>query len=227
MKKLLVIFLILFVLSVSHNFAYAQKDSIIDGDEMLVKTAKLLPAGWTMLGYDEVLVIQREEIVYVLFENRINAPESMETIEEINKRIIKEGKKTRAKYVFSYCPKLNQMEIETIKNQNDSIQRIINSLPVKYNIEYLLDKFASSKGGEYYTGKTDEEKSRIEAYYKEKRNLIDEQKKIPNYNSEKYSLYLNIIIGEGDELHLVNPYEVSAEIYKIREILNENLIKIR
>ncbi|MFA5403773.1 MAG: hypothetical protein WC358_02450, partial [Ignavibacteria bacterium] len=202
MKKSL-FFFFLFVLSFSRCFSHISQDSIPDDDKLLSKVKSLLPDGWSILIYEKVLVIQKEELAYILYENRINAPVSMESREDINKRILAKGKMIVPKYVFSYSPKLKQVEIETIKNQNDSLLQIINSLPKKYNIECLLDKFASSKGGEHYTGTTDEEKDRIKEFEKEKKSLLENFKEFPDYNTEKYSLYLDIIIGMEDQLHLV------------------------
>jgi hypothetical protein len=223
MKKFIILFFILFASCISQSFS----DTIPDDDRMLLKVKNLLPEGWSMLRQNDVLAIQRDELIYVLFENMINAPVSMETKEEREQRIIKYGKQERQKYVFSFYPKLSDGEIEKKKNFNDSINNIIFSLPEKYGIKNLLDKFASSKGEEYYTGKTDEENKRIEKYKSEKKSLAEELIRLPEFNSEKYSLYLDMVIGISDEFHLVHPYEASAEMYKIREILYENLIPVK
>lgn len=227
MKKLSVLFFILFVLSLSQCFPRNMGDSIPDDDILLIKVKNLLPAGWSLIKNNDALIIQRDELVYVLFENMINAPVSLESREETEKRIKEKGELKRAMYILSFYPKLSVLEINNIKSHNDSIRNIINLLPDKFEIKDLLDKFASSKGEEVYVGKTDEEKKRIEKYKILKNKLNEELVRLPDFNSEKYSLYIDMIIGRGDEFHLVHPYEASTEMYKIIEILNENLIKIK
>ncbi|MCX6165411.1 MAG: hypothetical protein NTU73_11245 [Ignavibacteriae bacterium] len=227
MRKSLILIFALLVMCVTQNFSFAQKDSVIDDDKLLMKVNNILPTGWSMLRLNDALVIQRDELVYVLFENRINAPVSTETREDVDKRIKEKGKLWRASYVFGFYPKLSDEKIELIKNFNDSIQQIIYALPEKFDIKHLLDKFASSKGEEIYTGITDEEKTRIEKHRIMKNKLTDELIRLPEYNSEKYSLYLDQVIGMEDQLELVYPHEVSTEMYRIRELLNENLIKVK
>jgi hypothetical protein len=226
MKKYLVAFVILFEINFFFSFLYAQQDSVFNDDESLLKVKKLLPAGWKMISTNDTLIIEREDSVYVLSENRINAPESSETRDEINKRIMKYGRLEKPGLIFRYYTKLDSSEMATTKELSITLQKIIYSLPEKFEIEHLIDKFAMSKGEEIYIGKTSDEKERIENYYKEKNKLFSEIPRLPDFNSEKYSLYLDMIIGMEDQMHLIYPYEVSGEIFKIREILNENLEKI-
>ena len=228
MKKLVFIILIYFIASQSLCYSGVLRDSIIDGDKLLSKIQNLLPAGWSFLNYENnALVIQREELVFVLYENRINAPVSRETREEIDKRIIENGKQWRSKYDIGFYPLMKNEEMESIRKHNDSIQEIINYLPEKYNVKHLLDKFSMSKGEEIYTGKTTEEKERIESFYTTKKELLNRFRRLPDYNSEKYSLYIDLIQGMEDQMHLIYPHSASEEMYKIREILDENLIKVK
>jgi hypothetical protein len=223
MKKYVVFFAVLLAIN---SFLYAQQDSIYINDESLSKVKKLLPVGWKMINTNDTLIIEREDSAYVLSENRINAPESSETRDEINKRIIKYGRLEKPKFIFRFYTRLDSSEMATSKVLSITLQKIIYSLPEKYEIGHLIDKFAMSKGEEVYIGKTSDEKERIENYYKEKNKLFSEIPRLPDFNSEKYSLYLDMIIGMEDQLHLIYPYEVSGEIYKINNILNENLEKI-
>jgi hypothetical protein len=227
MKKYFVFFTMLFALNSSMHFLYAQQDSIYNNDALLLKVKNLLPAGWSMNSHKDTLIIQREDSAYVSYENRINAPVSRETRDEVNKRIIKNGIREKPRFVFRYYTKLDSSEIATSKVLSITLQKIIYSLPEKYEIEHLLDKFAISKGEEIYVGKTNEDNERIENYYKEKNKLLNEIPRLPDFNSEKYSLYLEMIIGSEDQMHLVYPYEVSTEMYSIRKILDENLIIVK
>jgi hypothetical protein len=226
MNKISFLFFLISVLSISECYPCTQQDSVPGSDIMLTKVKSLLPKGWSMSSSNDTLFIQRDDSAYIFYENRINAPVSRESREEINKRIIKNGFRERPGFIIRFYTKLDSSELATSKVLNITLQKIIYALPEKFDIEYLRDKFAMSKGEEIYTGKTDEEKERIEDYYKEKNKMLKEIPRLPDFNSEKYSLYLDMVTGMEDQMHLVYPYDISTEIYKIRELLNENLIMI-
>lgn len=226
MKKLSVLFFIFFIFDISQCYPGTAQDSVPGNDLMLMNLKNLLPLGWSISSSHDTLFILKEDSAYILYENRINAPVSAETRDEINKRITKNGKQERPGFIFRFYNKLDSNELATSIILNLAVQKIIYYLPQKYEIEHLRDKFAMSKGEEIYTGKTDDDRKRIEDYYYEKNKRLNEIQRLPDYNSEKYSLYLDMVTGMEDQMHLVYPFEVSAEIYKIRNLLNEVLIKI-
>lgn len=224
MKKLLIS---IFVLVLSGGTSVAQQNKLIEEDYLLSKVNNSLPAGWEIFSpANDVIIVQRIEPVYLLDENRINAPESIESKEDLEKRIKKYGKQVKSIFQFKYYDKLTEENIESAKKLNDSIYIIVNSLPKKYKIENLRDNFVSSKGEVKFNGNTDEEIERIKKYEIEKYNLFDKILKLPDYNSEKYSLYLDISLGMEDEMHLVWPFEASSEMFKVKEVLDKNLIKV-
>lgn len=65
----------------------------IASDAALGQLQRTLPKGWTMKINGDQLVIQSVADVWVLFENRINAPENRESEAQRIARIIKYGKK--------------------------------------------------------------------------------------------------------------------------------------
>lgn len=164
MKNLFFVLLLAFVFLCSECKSSVPADSIKSGDKLIDKAGSLLPEGWQIHIYknheneNSILLIQNNKEVYVLQENRINAPVSTETEEEHINRIKKNGKLDNPAFFYDLYDKMSDEEIKTIRNYNDSIQQLIYSLPEKYNIKHLLDKFSLSKGQEIYTGKTDEEK---------------------------------------------------------------------
>lgn len=227
MKKLLISIFIFLVLVISGGTSIAQQNKLIEEDYLLLKVNNSLPAGWEIFSpTSSIIIIQRIEPVYLLDENRINAPESVESKEDLEKRIKKYGKQVKSIFEFKYYDKLTEENIESAKKLNDSIYIIINTLPKKYKIENLRDNFVSSKGEVKFNGNTDEEIERIKKYEIEKYNLLDKISKLPDYNSEKYSLYLDLSLGMDDEMHIVWPFEVSSEMFKVKEILDKNLLKV-
>jgi len=206
----------------------AQKNLSVDSDSRLLKLKESLPSGWEMISQIKgVLTIQKEATVYVLFENLINAPANIETKEELDKRIKTNGKQVQPHFEFKYYDRLSDAFIEYAKKKNDSVYTVIKSLPKKYKIENLKDKFASSKGEDIYTGNSDEDKEQIKKYEVEKYNLLDRIIKLPDYNSDYYSLYLDSKVGISDEFHLVYPFEISAEMYGLLELFDKYLVTIK
>jgi len=204
--------------------SFSQPVLQIEDDYLLCKVRDLLPPGWQMITHSGGgLMIEKNEQVYVLFENRINAPLSTEKKDELEKRIKKNGKKVLPHFEFKCYNRLTDDFLLSAKKQNDSVYTVLNLLPKKYGIEHLRDNFASSKGEMIFKGNTDEENEKIKKFNIEKYNLLDKIVKLPDYNSEKYSLYLDNTIGIEDEFHLVCPSENSTEMYKILEILGNNL----
>ena len=94
------LFLLPFVSWCNHD------QTIIDGDSLLLKLQKNLPAGWVMRTYADTLVIENLETVWVLQSNYINAPQDAFTDSEKNKsKITLNGKKTHAHFVFQLIKK--------------------------------------------------------------------------------------------------------------------------
>lgn len=227
MKKNVFFILIFGILLFAADKISAQKNLAIDSDNKLSDLKKSLPEGWEMLSQIKgVLTIQKETVAYVLFENMINAPANIETKEELEKRIIEKGKQVKPHFEFKYYNRLSDEYLESARRKNDSVCAVIKYLPKKYNIENLKDKFASSKGEDIYKANTEEEKEKIKKYEIEKDNLLDRIIKLPDYNSENYSLYLDSRVGMGDEFSLVYPSEISAEMYGLFGLFEKHLTKI-
>ncbi|MBI5402220.1 MAG: hypothetical protein HY959_02370 [Ignavibacteriae bacterium] len=227
MKKNVCFFLIFGILLFVADEMKAQKNPIIDSDNKISNLKKSLPEGWEMFAQiNGVLTIQKETIAYVLFENMINAPANIETKEEIEKRIIENGKQVKPHFEFKYYNRMSDEHIESARRKNDSIYALVKSLPKKYNIQHLKNKFASSKGEDIYSANTEGEMEIIKKYEIEKDNLLDKIIKLPDYNSENYSLYIDSKVGMGDEFHLVCPFEISKEMYGLLRLFDKCLIKI-
>jgi len=227
MKKNILLVLIFTILLFVTDEINAQKNQLVDSDYKLANLKKSLPEGWEMLSHIKgVLTVQKDAVAYVLFENMVNAPKNIETKEELDNRIKKNGKQVKPHFEFKYYDKLSDDYIESARRKNDSVYAVIKSLPKKYNIENLRDKFASSKGEDFYFANTEEEKERIKKFEIERDNLLDKIIKLPDYNSEYFSLYIDSRIGIGDEFHLVYPFEISEEMYSLFELFDKHLTKI-
>ena len=88
-------------------------------------------------------------------------------------------------------------------------------------ISALKDIVLSSKDKAVYTPKTETDKKRILDYYKEREMLQSKIIKLPDFSSQKYSLFIISTTGCNDDNHLVYPDEASVELYGILNFLRE------
>jgi len=200
---------------------YSQDKNIIRNDSILNKIHSSLLHKWIMYKLNGELIIERKDSIWVMFENKINAPLNIMNKEERIKQIKTSGKKVKASIVFVIEKKWTKSKVLKSRKNNLTIVDSIFKLPSKYNIEHLInipykdDSFIGIKC-------TNEEKKRISQYLKEKKNWENSKIRIPDYNTENFSLFLKIIIGKEDEYHSIYPEEVSEEIYKIQKNFEDN-----
>jgi len=200
--------------------SFSQTNSISD-DTIIKNILHYLPKGWFIYEKENQLVFEKQDTVWVLNENQINAPVSNETKEERKARIKKFGKVDKSKIVYQYEKKWNPEKIKQAVVENDTISKELHRLPKKYNIENLRDINLSSREDDVYIGKTDKEKQAINLYEKEKASLIKKVVQIPDYNTENFSLTFLNSSGCIDDLHIVYPDVISYENYQIRSLFNE------
>lgn len=73
-------------------------------DPVLANWQTLLPAGWTLTAQDSTLILEAEVPVFVLTENRINAPLSRLTQKEEQARIRAHGQLVKPRLVYTLTP---------------------------------------------------------------------------------------------------------------------------
>ena len=196
---------------------------LADNDSLLTALKERIPQGWNVLLSEDELRIERKDSVWVLSENKINAPERIFSEGEEIERIKKYGKMMQSSFVFRLEDKWSEENIQSNKEKNENINEKVKVLPEKYGIVHLYDSSLSRKGNDVFIGNNEEERNRIHEYEVEKFKIEKGLIKIPDYNSEKYSLFLISKTGMEDEFHSVYPKEVSEEMYGIEKILNEVL----
>ena len=204
--------------SVSSNESDNQASSNWQQDSVLKKVQSQLPKNWSMKIQKDELIVECSEPVWVLFENQINAPLDLESQEKRIERIKKYGHETKARLTFRCESKWSDAKIEQTKKDNDLVYKKMDALIDKYNIRHLMDKNLNSKDGDLFIPKNSDDKKRIKDYYAAKNEVEKELKKLPDYNTEKYSLFLIDTIGYNDDFHIVHPPEISAQIYQIQQL---------
>lgn len=84
---------------------HAEATMIWKTDSVISAWTKLLPAGWSIAPDGSNLVVSSGKPVFLLKENKINAPLSRETAAERAARIRKFGKPVHPKLVFALSPR--------------------------------------------------------------------------------------------------------------------------
>lgn len=222
-RSIVITTLLLSCINISFLFGQASEEEIskefyrADGNINLILNN--LPEGWAFKEDKENFIIYRKDSVFVLIENRINTP--IENKEIRISRIKEHGVKTLAEIIIRYENKWDFLKIQEAQLKNAATIGEISKLPEKYNITSLLDPKLSRKNLPVYTAKNEKEKLNIADYYKEKGYLEKKLIRIPDYNSQLYSLFNVSTSGKEDDSHLVFPVEASIELYTILTLFRE------
>jgi hypothetical protein len=178
-----------------------------------------IPKGWNFSASEHQFKITSPDTVWVLEENPVNAV--AENKDAKIKRIKANGIRVVPEIIIRYEDKWSPDKIQQLKIQNAAIDDEINKLPKKYNIVQLRDKKLSTKNQTIYTGNNEKEKGLIEQYNKEKSVLEAKKTILPDFHSDKYSLFITSLKGNIDNLHSVYPEKPSLELYTIISTFRE------
>ena len=202
-------------------FSFSRLTAALPADERLKELASTLPPGWAISMDQHKLELFRKEEVYVLSANRINAPVSMETSQQVGQRVRKFGKRGRCRVEYRLEEKWSDQRRAQAERKNAEIYETEKGLPAKYHIEQLRDKGLSRKGGQVYVGHTPEELRAIESFEQERKQLRQDLVSLPDHNSSHYSLFQVSIEGRDDDMHMVDPIQASQELYQVLNRMNE------
>lgn len=213
---------ILIVLSVSAR-AQASESEIAKefyrADPNINLIINSLPSGWIFQEKDQCFIIYKSDSAIVLVENRINAP--YETNNSRVERIKAQGIKVLPKLILRYEKKWDFIKIQEIQIKNSGLLAELVKLPEKYNITHLYDKNLSRKDNPVYTPKTENDKKILSSYYNEKAKLEKKMVKLPEFNSQLYSIFLQSAEGLEDDTHMVYPVETSMQLHSIIGLFRE------
>jgi hypothetical protein len=194
----------------------------LEPDPVLIKLKNQLPTNWSMRIENERLIVRRNEPAYQQITNLINAPAALIKKEQQEKQasVAKKGIEVYCTFVFQLETRWFPERLEWARNTNKSIDREISQLSKKYNIKDLYNRASKTVEG-LYRGKTPEEKRRIDAFEKEKKELMKKRVRLPDYVSRDYCLFLLEKKGMQDEYTLIYPEEASKEMYRIEKKFKE------
>lgn len=194
----------------------------IEEDALLRKLQASLPSSWSLKAEgSDSLIVRGSEPVWVLLGNRINAPMNLESDEERTKRIQTHGRKGNCELVFRCEAKWSSDKVQQAEAHNRAISDQLAKLPEKHDVARLLDARLSRKGDEYFQTPTPEDEKRVGAYKKEREELQSKIVRLPDFNSEKHSLFLESKNGCEDEFHIVHPPEAARELASVEQTIRD------
>jgi hypothetical protein len=187
-------------------------------DYVLRKIIPALPQGWTFSQKPGEFIIERTDSVLEgdkrLFKIPVNRKMSDDSV-------LKFGTKTKSIIVYKYDTRWTYEQTLKANSNNTQIYQLLKKLPEKFNITKLVDKSKTTRGNIVYTGKTDEEKKLVIAFEKERNELLAKLVQMPNYHTEKYSLFLYSTQGCDDDYFTIYPSSASYELYTIITLVSE------
>lgn len=223
MKRKLLILCIIINCSTFGLFAQSSESEISNdfykADAQLSIVLHYLPENWTFTANDTCFTLRSTDTVWVLDENRINAPMEQKDVQIA--RIKKHGRSTFPEIQIKYQEKWNPEQIQLAKITNAAIDGEVYGLAAKFKISHLFDSVATTKFHTVYTATTEKERKLIEQYEIERARQLANKIVLPDFHSEKYSLFVERISGAGDEMHLVFPDQASIDIYTILSTFRE------
>jgi hypothetical protein len=192
---------------------------MIREDAALKKIMDSLPDNWSLRSEDNRIIFERSGETWVLFENQVNAPMSLESDAERSARIKKFGVKTVTRLVYRFEEKWPLQKREQTEKANSAIASEISGLMQKYNITHLYDEMLSAKGDEFFRQGTPEEEKRIAEYKERKAELEKRIAALPAFTTEKYSFFFIEGSGYSDSFHFAYPFTATTEAYAVLDLL--------
>jgi hypothetical protein len=187
-------------------------------DYILRKIIPALPQGWTFSQKPGEFIIERTDSVLAADKRLLKVPANQKISDDT---VLKYGIKTKSIIIYKYDARWTYEQTLQANSSNTQIYQLLKKLPEKYNITNLLDKSKSTRGNNVYTGKTEAEKKQVIAFDKERKELLAKLVQMPNYHTEKYSLFLKSTQGCNDDYFTIYPSSASLDLYQILTLFSE------
>ncbi|MCD4792250.1 MAG: hypothetical protein K8R54_03385, partial [Bacteroidales bacterium] len=147
------------------------------------KIKSIAPKGWIVTGNStNTVLLTKPDSARIC--NFINTDKMLnDNYEEyIKTKIIG---KIQYQLKFTFEKALTNDEIKSANNTNDSVSGIVKKLPNKYNIAHLSRKYDD------FIPHNEKDKQNIKKFKSEKKEIMKLYKKLPDFNTEKYSVYIS------------------------------------
>jgi hypothetical protein len=184
-------------------------------DRLLDTLSRTLPEGWSLVLTGDTLTIARREPVWVLSENRINAPMSRETADERSRRIRAHGERSACRLVYRLDERWTDGQLADVRAANAEIDSSVAALYAAFpNVS------TSRKGDDSFKTQNADDERRVQAFMKQRDALLARRRPLPDLHSERHSLFLVAREGGEDGMHFVDPPDALAAAERVvRELL--------
>ncbi len=179
-------------------------------DRTLDALSRALPDGWSLTQAGDTLTIERREPVWVLVENRINAPVTRETGDERSKRIRAHGRPGACRLAWRIEERWSAAKLADARAANAEIDRTVAALYARFP-----DVSPSRKGDDFFKTQNADDEKRVQAFVRERDDLLARRRHPPDLHSERHSLFLVSREGADDEMHSVDPPGALAEAERV------------
>jgi hypothetical protein len=198
------------------------------GDPVIVGTTKLLGGkpGWSLISRGGELVYQRNQPVWVLSTNLINAPATRESATARGARIKKHGRKVKPRIVYKMEPRWSAARVAQARRANAALGHRIAALGRKHRVERLLAAALRRKNSDPALGATPAQRARLAAYRTDRKRLEARRIKLPDYHTTSWSLTFVRRTGFSDAYHLVHPPAAAQECYRIDRLIKARLLSV-
>ena len=188
-------------------------------DATLGRLRAQLPQGWSMALTEGELTLVRAAKVHALFQNMINAPTSMESEEEVERRVVANGREVECKLVYRVEPRWGPERRQQARDANAALFAQLEALPAKMGVAALRHRLF--KGDEVFDPKTEDDKKRVAEYLQERKKLEEGVVALPELDTDRFSLFPKERSGVSDVYTLVAPAKASQEAYQVENRLRE------
>lgn len=187
----------------------------VDDDRVLRTLRERAPAGWRVLAEEDRVVIERVDLVWVLAENRINAPPDDDSAAATAARVMKYGRQMRSRIVYRAEEGWSPQRVRSTREDNARVHEKLGALADVHRVRHLVDAATRRKHSDPRAGATAEELPRIDLYLHERAQLEAKVHLLPAFLGERYALFGPEYEGWSDQFHLVYPPAAAEESYRV------------
>ncbi len=190
-------------------------------DFMLENVFSHMPEDWTYSTVETLLTIHCETPVWIIHENKLNAPIDILSEKRDQEYFMKYGKQIYPEIVFKIVRKQEIPGVKKMISDNDKIRNEIDKLPYSMNIDHLIDRHLSSKGTIFFKPVTENEKAMVAAYFQKIKELEGRISKVPDYETELYYLFIQKESVLNDEFTSAYPENIVEDYAAVRSLLEK------
>jgi hypothetical protein len=137
---------------------------------------------WNVRWEEDKIIMTSKTLCW--FYNAVSLPYMTE--DEFSDYVEQAGRQDYYEIMLLFVPKWDTEKINAAKSENQAIREEINTLPEKHSVSHLMRTKTNS-----FFPETKEDEKKVAAYDKEYAALQEKIIRIPDYEGEHYSVFVN------------------------------------